>query len=146
MNFLRDERGSALVEFAGFLSLLVFILVGVIDYAAETQQAMQVQEAAAVGANFGAMPGNVANLIGMQAAATNAALGVHGFSVTAANLWTCAPGGTSIARTATCSGGGTPYEYVVVTTSATVPPMMSYVGIPASTVLHGSATYRVPWS
>jgi Flp pilus assembly protein TadG len=146
MNFLRDEGGSALVEFAAFLSFLVFSFIGVVDYSMEIQQAMQVQEAAIAGVSFGAVPGNEKNLTGMQAAATRAAPGVHGFAATASDLWTCTPGGASVAYSAICPGNATPLLYVVVTTTATVPVLLSYVGMPANLTLHGSSIFRVPWA
>jgi Flp pilus assembly protein TadG len=145
MNLFRDESGQAMVEFAVCVSVMVLVFMGIVDYALEIQQAMQVQEAATAGASFGVIPGNEANLAGMQAAATSAAPGVNGFTVTAANLWTCTPGGASVTSTTLCSGE-TPYKYVVVTTSATVPVTWTYPGIPANLALHGSARFRVPWS
>jgi Flp pilus assembly protein TadG len=146
MRFLDDESGSALVEFAAFLALLVLIFVGVVDYSMEIQQAMQVQEAATAGASYGAIPGNESDLVGMKAAAVSAAPGVHGFSANATNLWTCSPGGASVTSSTMCPGSVTPSKYVVVTTAATVPVMLAYVGMPANLALHGSATFRVPWS
>ncbi len=146
MKSFEDECGSALVEFALFLSFLVLILVGVVDYGMEIQQAMQVTEAATAGAEFGEIPGNQQNLSGMQAAATSAASGVHGFTVTAVDAFTCTPGGVSVSRSTTCSGYGTPIEYVQVNTTATVPTLMVYIGMPSSLTLNGSASFRVPWT
>jgi Flp pilus assembly protein TadG len=145
MNLRGDERGSALVEFALFLALLVLIFVGVVDYGAYMQQAMQVTEAATVGAQFGAVPGNQQNLAGMQAAATSAASGVHGFSVTAVDVFTCTPGGAPVTSSTSCAGYGTPIEYVQVNTGATVPAIMAYPGMPSSLTLKGSASFRVQW-
>ncbi|WP_263376230.1 TadE/TadG family type IV pilus assembly protein [Granulicella aggregans] len=146
MNFLRDSDGSAMVEFAVFLSVLMMILVGMVDYAVAIQEAMQLQVAATAGAAWGAIPGNEGNLSGMQTAATNAATGVSGFSVTATNLWTCSAGGSSVASTSTCSGGVTPYKYVVVKTSASVPSPLSFPGVSPSRTLSGAAIFQVPWS
>jgi Flp pilus assembly protein TadG len=146
MNTYVDERGSALVEFAVFLALLTLFFVGVVDYALEIQQAMQVTEAATAGAEFGAIPGNQKNFSGMRAAATNAASGVNGFAVTAVNVFSCTAGGASVSSGATCSGYGTPIDYVRVNTSATVPPLLAYIGMPSSLALKGSASFRVPWT
>jgi hypothetical protein len=146
VNLLCDEGGSSLLEFSLFISVLILLFVGIVNYAAEIQQAMQIQEAATAGASFGVIPGNESNLSGMQQVAISAAPGVSGLTVTAANLWTCSAGGASVASTTTCSSGQTPYKYVVVTTSATVPTLLRYTGMPASLTLHGSATFEVPWS
>jgi Flp pilus assembly protein TadG len=141
-----DESGSALVEFAVFLSLLGLVFVGIVDYGLEIRQAMQVADAATAGAAFGAIPGNVKNISGMQAAAANAASGVNGFTVSAADVFTCTPGGAVVASSAVCSGYGTPIEYVQVQTSALVPSYLAHVGMPASLALKGSAMFRVPWT
>jgi hypothetical protein len=116
-----------------------------VDYGLMIQQAMQVTEAAAAGAAYGAIPGNLKNFSGMQTAATNTASGVSGFSVTATNVFTCTPGGASVASSATCSGYGTPIEYVQVQTSATVNPLLSWVGI-SSRTLTATASFRVSWT
>lgn len=148
-RFLAEDRGSALLEFALFLSPLILILVGIADYSFAIHEAMQVQQAAAAGAAWGSIPGNESNTAGMQTAATNAATGVPGFSVNATNLWTCTPGGASVSSTALCTSGGTTYtplKYVVVKTSGTVPRPLSFPGISSNGTLNGSASFRVPWS
>jgi Flp pilus assembly protein TadG len=146
MRIRGDEGGSALVEFAVFLSLLAPVLAGIVDYGLELQQAMQVADAAAAGAAYGAMPGNAKSFSGMQSAASNAASGVNGFTVSAADVFTCTPGGAVASSATVCSGYGTPIEYVQVQTSATVPSYLAYAGMPANLVLRGSAMFRVPWT
>jgi Flp pilus assembly protein TadG len=144
-GFLRSERGVATVEFALFLPILAFLFIGIVDYALEIQETLQIQEAASAGAAYGVIPGNQENFTGMQTAAANAAPGVSGFSATATNIFTCSPGGATVTSSTSCSGYGTPIKYVVVSTSATVPALLTYPGIPSSLTLHGSATFRVPW-
>ena len=147
MRLFSDESGGALVEFAAFLSMLVLLFVGMVDYALEIQQAMQVTEAASAGASFGSIPGNQKNFTGIMAAATNSASGVHGFTVTVVDVFTCpGPPVVSASISTTCPGYGTPIEYVQVNTSATVPPLMAYIGMPSSLKLNGSASFRVPWT
>jgi Flp pilus assembly protein TadG len=146
MSFRSNEQGSAMVEFAVFLSLLVTVLVGMVDYTFAIHEAMQVQEAAHAGAAWGAIPGNEANLAGMKTAATNAAYGVNGFSVTATNLWTCSAGGSSVPSTSTCSTGFTPWKYVVVKTTGTVPATLHFPGITPNSTVSGVAVFPVPWS
>jgi Flp pilus assembly protein TadG len=135
----------ALVEFALFLPILAFLFIGVVDYALYLQETLQIQEAASAGAAYGTIPGNQKSLAAMQTAAQNAASGVSGFSAVATDIFTCSPGGATVTSATTCSGYGTPIEYVQVATSATVPAMLAYPGMPASLTIHGSATFRVPW-
>jgi len=146
MKFLTEDRGSALLEFALFASALTLIFVGMADYSFAIHEAMQIQEAASAGAAWGTIPGNESNTAGMQSAATSAATGVPGFSVTATNLWICTPGGASVSSTTICTGGVTPYKYVVVKTSGSVPKPLSFPGISSTGTLHGQAIFGVPWS
>lgn len=119
-------------------------MAGIVDYGLMIQQAMQVSEAATAAAQFGAIPGNQKNLTGMQTAATNAASGVSGFSVTATDVFTCSAGGSSVSSSTTCTGYGTPIEYVQVQTSATVSPLLRWAGISSSTMT-STVSFRVPW-
>jgi len=144
-TLLSGSEGSALVEFAVCLPILSLVFVACVDYALMVQQEIQVQDAAAAGAAYGAVPGNQADLTGMQNAATNAATGITGFSAVATDVFTCTPGGSTVSSSAHCSGYGTPIEYVYVHTTATATPLLSYVGI-AGLSLQGNATYRVMWA
>ena len=145
MNGLKSEDGSALIEFSLLLPVLVFLFMGIVDYGLETQQAMQIMEAATAGASYGAINGNQKDLVGMQNAARNSATGVSGFSVTASNIFTCSPGGAQVTSSTICTGYGTPIEYVKVTTGATVPTLLAFPGMPTNLVLQQTAMYRVPW-
>lgn len=141
-----DESGNALVEFAVFLSLLAFIVVGMVDYSFAIHEAMQVQQAAAAGASFGAIPGNESNLGAIQTATQNAATGIPGFSVSVTNLWACSAAGASVTSTTVCGPGVTPFKYVVVKTSGSVPKPLSFPGISSNGTVYGSAVFQVPWS
>ncbi len=143
---LREESGSALVEFAVFVSVLVLIFLGVADYAFFIKAKMELQDAVASAAAYGSVPGNESNFSGMRTVATNQIQGVSGVTVTATNTYACSPGGTSVTSTTLCTGNVTPYKYVVVTASATVPRSFVYPGIPASLVMTATASYRVQWT
>jgi Flp pilus assembly protein TadG len=142
-DILNDDRGSALVEFALFLTFLVPVFTGVVDYSFFIQKRMQIQNAAAAAAAYGAVPGNWSNTSGMQTIATTVVKGVANFSSNASDLYVCTPGGASVASTYTCSGGVTPFEYVVVTTSGTVPAALNFPGIPANLAMSSTVSLRV---
>jgi Flp pilus assembly protein TadG len=145
-HFIRSERGTALIEFALFLPILVFLLLGMVDYSIYIQQLMQLQDAAAGAAAFGAVPGNESNLTAIQSTAVALAPYINGVTATASNLWTCTPGGGSVTSATMCTGSVTPYKYVVVTVTGTVPRALSYPGIPNGLTMIGKATFRLPWS
>ena len=150
MNIYRSESGAAMVEFAVFLSFLCTIFAGVVDYSMAIQQTIRVETAANAGAEFGIIPGNESNISGIEAAAVTAASGVPGFAVTASNTYECIPGGGAVTSTTTCTAAphtdaGTPIKYIVVNTSATLPSIYAYPGMPKNLTVTGSSTMRGPW-
>jgi Flp pilus assembly protein TadG len=151
----QSESGAALVEFALIAFLMLMILAGIVDYAMFIQAAFQVQEAAAAGAQYSAIPGNqdlsvAANLAATQYwttyAQSGSTTGVSNFQVTATNIWRCTPSGGNVSYSATCSGYGTPVEYVQVTTQGSFAGVLMFPGIPASLTVNGVAVYPVPWT
>ncbi len=142
----RSERGSALVEFALALPMILLVFSGLIDYALIIHQAMLLTQAAAAGAAYGTITGNNADVTGIQAAAQKNALGLTGMTVTASAIYSCTAGGAQVSSTAICSGYGTPIKYVWVQTSVAVQPFLVLPGLPSTFTLQGSAYYRVPWT
>ena len=146
MKISTAESGTALIEFSLMLPVLVFLFVGIADYGLEMEQAMQIMEAATAGASYGAINGNQKDFTGMQNAAKNSAVGVHGFSVTASDIFTCTAGGVQVTSSTICTGYGTPIEYVRVVTGATVPTLLTFPGMPTNMVHQQTVLYRVPWT
>ncbi len=151
-NLNRDESGVALVEFAIILPVMLVLVVGIIDYTMYFQAKMQLQDQAATGAAYGAVPGNQNNTSMMVFYATyngqNSSFSpTTNYSATAVNIFTCTPGGAAVSYNTTCSGNpaGTPIEYVQVHTQGVFNSFVAFPGIPAKLTLTGSATYRVPW-
>lgn len=139
---LSSENGSVVVEFCLILPVLVLLFVGVIDLGLGVQQAMVVSEAAHAGTAYSCLPGKASDLQGMQNAAVAAAGTVSPFSVTAANWCSCTANGSQVLCSSTC-GGASPIEYAQVKTSATLPVLLGYPGLPASFSLNGFSAVRV---
>jgi Flp pilus assembly protein TadG len=146
MRLMRSESGQSLVEFAVFFPLLLFTVSGIVDISGYIQAAMQVQAAAAVGAEYGTYPGNQSNTGGMETWATyasnNSQANVSNFTVTASDEYSCTAGGALQTSVPTCPSNA-PYEYVRVTTSGTYSALIGFVKIPGSLTLHGFAQYEV---
>jgi len=123
--------------------MLMMLLVGVIDFALVTQQAMVVSEAAYAGAQYGAMTGNSSNFAQMQTIATNSAKGIAGFTATASKWCACSPGGTSVSCASSCGAYGTPVAYVQVITTATATMLFRFTGVPLTVPLRGVCVLRV---
>lgn len=146
-KFLRKESGTALIEFALFVSVFVLVLAGVADYGIYIHHQMELSEAAAAGAAFGTLPGHQKDFTGMQTVAKITASDISGLTVPLpTNIYTCTPGGAVVTNVTTCPNYGTPIMYVQVTTSATVPAALKWTGISSSLQLGATATYRVPWT
>jgi Flp pilus assembly protein TadG len=143
MSRAKTQRGSAVVELSLLFGVLLLLLLGVIDFALATQQAMVVSEAAYAGAQYGAISGNSSNFATMQTIATNSAKGISGFSATASKWCACSPGGATVSCASTCSSYGTPVAYVQVITTATATVLFKYTGIPISIPLRGVCVLRV---
>ncbi len=139
---LRCESGSALLELALILPLIVLMLVGVFDLGLGIQQSLIVSEAARAGTAFGQIPGNDTNLSGMKQAATLTATGLQSFTAVASEFCSCTPTGSVISCTSSCPAGS-PLAYVQVKTSAVLPALFNNDGMPASFNLTGFSAVRV---
>ena len=145
MTLAKSEQGSSLIELAAMLPVLLLIVFSLISYAFFIQKAMVVQDAAAAGAAYGAMPGYSTNSATMIQIAnydvTGSLNGGSGFTATATNFYTCTPGAAHVTAGTSCSTGA-PYHYVQVTTSLTVTTFLQLPGMPSSQLVNGSAIYR----
>jgi Flp pilus assembly protein TadG len=143
-----SDAGSALVELAVTLPLLVLVMVGAVDFARVFYMGMELTNAARAGAQYGAYdPAHSGNIAGMQTAATGS-INMTGVTATASRTCQCATGtGTFSAATCTttCPSGQHLVVTVTVTTSKTFTLLAGSVpGIPHSINLVRAATLRVP--
>lgn len=147
------ETGSALVELAVALPLLVLTLVGTADFARVFYTAIELTNAARAGAQYGASsPGKSGNAANMESTAT-AAVNITGVTAAAARLCQCATDiGTfsptspandcTSAVTTACTGGTHRVMTVTVTTEKFFSTIASFIGIPSYRLVR-SATLRV---
>lgn len=148
MSFLRSLRadeGTALIEFALVLPVLVLLIIGIVDYALFFEQQMKLTHGAAAGAAFGTLPAHAGDLAGMQAAALASTPGINGLSASSTIFWTCPPGGAHIDRYTLCSDGKTAHQWVEVDLAVTLSALFYFPGLPSNLALHASAIDPVPW-
>jgi Flp pilus assembly protein TadG len=146
MNRMRDrsgQRGNAVIETALFMPLLILVFLGTADYGRVFNQAIIVANAAFAGAEFGSRTGQWSNTTGMATAATNDSGGLASFAATASNYCTCSPGGSHVLCTSTCTGYGTPIQYVQVTATATFKTIVNYPLLPHTVPLSVTSIIRV---
>src|SRR5579862_996314 len=102
------QGGNALIEFALCSVLLLLITVGVTDFSRLFAVADTTANAAAAGAQYGALsPSHWSDFTGIQTAALNDAGNGTGITATASNTCYCTVGGTPTTCPASCGSTGT---------------------------------------
>jgi Flp pilus assembly protein TadG len=131
------ECGQALVEFAMCLSLLAFIVLGVMEFGQISFTSIELENAAKAGVQYGAESGFTAeDTTGIQNAAQAAAPNLSGMSVTSSYSCVCSDGTASTCALTDCSNTHIE-ESVTVNTSYSLAP---FIHVPAFTqVIHTSA-------
>lgn len=172
-HFLRKDSGSALVELALTVPVLMFMMIGAAELGRMAYYAIEVQNAARAAVAYGSEGLNTqADSSGMTIAADDEAPNVGDLTVTATqscvcqtingstgavvsdgsqqSASTCAGTTETIVGTCTTATAGdytNIVQYVNVTTTATVRTMFNYhwlgLGIPSTYTLNGYAQMRV---
>ncbi len=145
-SLLAAEEGTALIEFALILPVLVILLLGTVDYVIFFEQQMVLTHAAAAGSAVGSLPGNGSNLAGMRAAALAASSTLQNATVNASSFWTCTPSNAHVDRSTLCSDGNTAHQWDELDLSANLPALLAFPGLPADLMLHATVINPVPWS
>jgi Flp pilus assembly protein TadG len=150
----RNERGSSLVELALVLPLLLLLLIGTVELGRIAYAAIEVTNAARAAVAFGAQRRGTANDVpDMKTVAAADASNLVSMGATllttptnACYCDTSAGARTSVTCTSDfslCPAGTTSVVYVLANTTATVPTMFNYPGLPNSFTLNGFAQMRV---
>jgi Flp pilus assembly protein TadG len=137
----RDERGSAIVESALVIPVMVLALLGAVDFSRAYYAQIEVNSAAQAGANYGLA--NINDTAGMKSAAILDAPDVPTLTATSTTGCECADGSgvTPICTTApSCST--LLVDYIEVDTTATITTTLPYPGIPSTLTLSGKAHVR----
>ena len=137
-------RGSGLIEFALLILVLMLLALGVFNLGLAIEAGDTISAAARAGAFFGASDGNASNTSGMQNAALNAATGLTASMTANASTWcTCSAGSAvTVSCTSLCNTYNPPVQYVQVQTSATIPLLFNFPGVPLTIPLTATFTLR----
>lgn len=153
----RNEAGQALVETALTLPLLLMLLIGAAELTRVIYISVEVANAAEAGAAYGSQNGGTAaDTAGIQKAAQNDAYDVFtstGVQVLANSSISCecepadstgTPISVSCTDNTTCSSSNLSMETtLLVSTSASVTPMIHIPGLPAAYKLQGQSVQKV---
>jgi Flp pilus assembly protein TadG len=131
-SIVRAQDGTALVELALVLPLLLVVLFGLIELGRYGSTSLIIGNAARAGVQYGAQNYvTAADFAGMQTRAQTDAQNLAGFSATASNFCTCADGTASTCQKGDCASSHRNLFVQVVVTCA-VPSLLGYSGLPAA--------------
>lgn len=146
----RSEKGSALVELALALPLLVIILVATIDFARVFYLGIELTNAARAGAQWGAHVAAQSGNTGLMQTTAQNAITTPGITAAAARTCQCATDSGVYSATSptndcagSCASGSHLVVTVTVTTSKTFTRVITGIpGLPTTITLTRSATMR----
>jgi len=154
----KSEQGSALVELALCLPLLVLILVGTVDFARVFYTAIELQNGARAGAQYGASnTARSSDTAGMQSNATSAATDIvadpiHPVMAAASRLCQCltdagavtvSPSSCTDPIVASCPHNSHRVMTVTVTATKAFTTIANLIGVPHLLTVSRAATLRV---
>ena len=144
---MHNDAGQSLVELALVAPVFFLLLLGAAEFGRLAYAGIEVNNAARAGVAYGAQSfATASDVTGIEMAATNDAANVIGLTTTPITFCSCAdaPGGPvdCFSASTTCAGSHV-LNYLKVSTSATVKPLIPYPGLPSSFTLTGQAIMRV---
>lgn len=165
-NPFRDNRGAALVELAMITPLFFLLMMGAVELGRVAYYSIEVENAARAGASFGAVNIGNANLTSsVQQAAKNDAPDVSNLIVvTQGSACVCesmttatnSPSFNPSSGTTSCTSAAinsctvessttldSVIQYVTVSTSANIDPLIHVPGLPTSYALTGYSAMRI---
>lgn len=143
---LSEESGSALVELAFLMPMLLLVLVGAAEFGRLAYLETQLTDAAYAGVAYASGSHGTASSLGnISAVAASAHASLAQLTTASSLSCTCSDGTSTTCATAAllCVSPARIIEFVQVNTSATVTPIFNYPGVSSNWVLHGQATMRV---
>lgn len=135
---VRDERGQMLIETALTVPLFALLLLGAVEFGRVAYAAIQVQNAANAGAQYGSQSSATSgDTTGIQTAAQKDAGNLGGLTATSSVSETCSDGST-YSDTTQCPGAHV-VGVLTVNTSCTVNVLIHAPGFGSTFTLQGQA-------
>lgn len=143
-EFRRSSVGSALVELAVVLPLLVLLAIGAAEFGRIYFAAITVANAARAGAQFGAQANQSGNFAGMTLAAQNEAGDVGTISNFPSRFCACpnGPPPPCAGAGATCGSDGVPQVFVKDSAVKKIGLILRYPGLPDTVYVRRTAVFR----
>jgi Flp pilus assembly protein TadG len=143
-RWVGGQRGSAAVEAALILPVLLLLMTGIFELGFAAYESMQVQSAADAGAQYAARNAWDAAKISAAVTGATAASGIVA-TPPPSQFCACPTGGTlaTVACANLCPNGTTPSRYALVSARMTHSTIMSYPGLPEPLVLAAQSIVRI---
>jgi Flp pilus assembly protein TadG len=139
------QNGQSVLEIALLAPVLLLMLVGAIEIGRYAYFAIEATSAARAGVQYGAQSlTDSKDIAGIQGAALNDAPELQRLNITAKDLCACSNNPSQyVGCPARRCGGGHPVVFLQVNTTAQVPSLFHYPGLPATFTASGQAIMRV---
>src|ERR1051326_6579113 len=141
----KAQAGTALVELAIMLPLLIVLILGAVDFGRVFDAAIELGNAVTAGAEYGSrLTTKVTDVTGIKSVVTSDAADLSGVSFPSdpTSYCTCPGSSTHVTCTSTCTGYGKPKEYVSVTANYTWTTLVPWPGITNSVALSRTVVMR----
>lgn len=133
--------GSSLLETALVAPILLLLVAGAVDFGRACTVAIEVEDAAHAGALYGEQ--NPTDSAGMKEAALNEVPDLSGLTATAAYGCECSDGSSPVPSCTTIPVCTYNYvDYVSVTATVQLSPLVTYPGLPSSLNLSSTSRLR----
>jgi hypothetical protein len=142
---LGRQKGQSVLEIALLAPMLLLMLVGTIEIGRYAYFAIEATNAARAGVQYGAQSLiDSKDVAGIKVAASNDAPDLMHLNVTAKDLCACSGNPSHyVGCPAQHCGAGHPVTFLQVNTTAQVPSLFHYPGLPATFSANGQAIMRV---
>jgi Flp pilus assembly protein TadG len=140
-----SERGSAMIETALVLPMMILLACGAMDFARVFFAGIVVESAARSGVQLGSFSmGKAGALSDMNAAADTEAAGqgLTGVTTSSRTFCGCVNSTSEVSCSSGTCAGAIPGGYVETTASYTFNPIIPYPGIPRNIVISSAARFR----
>lgn len=138
------QSGQSLAELAMLTPLLLLLLVGAIEIGRFASYSIEVSDAARAAVQYGAQSLAFSkDADGLLLAAQRDASAVPGLKVSARDYCACSESPATFVLCPARNCAGAPVVFIRVDTTATIKPLFSYPGLPATFAANGHAVMRV---
>ena len=148
LDRLRRQDGTAMIETALILPVMVLMLLSVADFAFLLNSYLRVADSARATAQAATVRAYATNTSVLTLIGMNSTPAIPGYSLAITYYCTCANGTPTVSCSShtNCSSYGIPNQYVQATAKASLPLLFGVKGFPATFSVQSTAIARTAWT